>query len=718
MLLEDVISNFPIITADAVAIGYRPSDDRDWEIAWVNDGFCAMFRADHLEALGRHPNDIHHPDYLMDFLEHVEEMEAAGRTHLSIGSRCVCDDGAEFWASVSLFVIWDEEGNGRHCVLNIRDVNDLKDREQAAELALIENEQLLFKVEAAQTRLISALEATSDPFVIFDARDKLVIWNPAFDLSITDDPNVLKKGMKLVDVLRLGAENGRFPEAVGRVDDWLAERMKVWNSPDISDFLVNKNNRDYKVVVTRTKNGDRVLLQNDITEFLHQQNELKRYTESLEHSNQKFSYQAFHDELTGLGNRRYLNVKLEEMSDARRESGGEIATLHVDLDRFKHVNDTMGHAAGDHVLEVVSERLRAVLRSSDIVARTGGDEFVILIACKVESDEPERIADRVIDELARPVTFEGRPCDFGASVGIARTPLIETDELLTSSDIALYKAKTAGRGRVGIFDSSDLEQLHGVKNLASDIRLGLEDGAFRPAYWPEIDPETGRIMGLSVSALWHHPERGLLTPRDFLESADAIRLRSQIDKAVFDRAFVECQTALGEDDQHPDLSFSIGHGLFVDETFLHAIQAQNSPSDISLELTETTFLEDETVGFLRSVEDLRGAGAKLVVDAFGSGRGSVVALRRLSPDRIKIDHRLVESVAQSESAVQMVRSIATLAQTLNIGVTATGVDTDAQAHALVHSGCDRHQGDLYGGWMALEELTTFMEAQKTWSRSA
>jgi len=717
MLLEDVLSNFPIVTADAVAIGYRASDEVDWEIAWVNDAFCVMFKADHWDALGRHPDQIHHPDYLMDFNEHIAEMNAAERTHLTIGSRCICDDGTEFWASVSLFIIWDEDGDGRHCVLNIRDINDLKDREQAAELALIENEQLLFKVEAAQTRLISAIETSNDPFAIFDARNKLVIWNPAYALTLTDDLGDLKKGMKLESLLRLGVSNGRFPDADGKFEEWIEKSLKAWNDPDLNEFRVRANDRVYKVNLTHAVNGDRVLLQTDISELLSQQRELKRYAERLEHANQEFSHQAFHDELTGLGNRRYLNMKLEELTDARNSNGGEIATLHLDLDRFKQVNDTMGHAAGDHVLEIVSERLHRVLRKSDIVARTGGDEFVILISCNIDSQEPEIIGRRLIEEMAKPVTFKGRPCDFGVSVGIARTPLIETDELLTSSDIALYKAKTAGRGRVGIFDSSDLEQLRAVKNLGSDIKRGLENSEFVPVYSPEIDPTSGQVACLTVSAYWQHPERGLLATEDFIPSAEDIQMRGQIDKSIFDRAIKECLASF-KDGELRSLSFDIGHARFVDETIVDDIAAQKLPFAVSLELVETVFLEDETVAFLRSAEELRQIGAEFVVSSFGSGKGSVVALRRLSPKRLKIDRRLVESVAQSDSAWQMVQSIASMGQGMDIGVTASGVETEDQARALRGTGCDRQQGALYSAPMLLNDLVTYMSDRTHWTRSA
>ena len=713
MLLEDVISNFPIVTADAVAISYRPRDDAEWEFVWVNDAFCMMFHADQLDVLGRHPDTIHHPDYRSDFLEHVAEMKKAGRSYLTIGTRCACDDGDEFWASLSLFIIRDKEGEGRHCVFNIRDIDDLKDREQAAELALIENEQLLSRVEAAQTRLISAIETTGDPFAIFDGRGKLAIWNPAYAALISEDPNCLEKGMKFGKVLRMGAENGRFPDAKGQIDLWVSDTLDAWMDNRGVEHHLRTVDRTYRVVLTHAENGDRVLLMIDISELLEQQRELKIYAERLEHSNQEFSYQALHDELTGLGNRRYLNLKLEEWAAAREASGNEIAALHIDLDRFKQINDTMGHAAGDFVLEIVSERLHQILREKDVITRTGGDEFVALIACDIGSEVPKEVAERLVEEMAKPVTFEGRPCDFGASIGVAQTPLIQPDELLTSSDIALYKAKTAGRGCVGVFDSSDLEDLHAAKHLGDDIMRALEQGEFVPAFLPEVDPATGALVGFEALARWRHPERGLLLPSEFLDAADDLQILDQIDKAVFEATMNTCAQMFADAGWAPNLAFNLSHARLLEADLAESILHWNYPGEISLELVENVFLEDESIGFLRSLEDLRKAGVKLTVDDFGSGRASIVALRRLAPDRLKIDARLIEPIASSDTALQLVRSIFDLGRALKIDVIAEGVETQAQTRALCDIGFNRAQGYYFSQPMMQDELTDYIGQQKT-----
>ena len=704
MLLEDVLSNFPIVTADAVAIGYCPSDDVEWEIVWVNDAFCLMFHADQLDVLGRHPNTIHHPDYLADFVEHVEEMETEGRSYLTIGSRCRCDDGAEFWASISLFIVRDHQGGGRHCVLNIRDINDLKDREQAAELALIENEQLLSRVEAAQTRLITAIETTGDPFAIFDRRDKLVIWNPAYAETLSDDADCLTRGMKFGAVLRVGVENGRFPEAEDDPDAWIEATLSSWKDPSISEHRLSSDGREYKVVVTHAANGDRILLQIDITEFLEQERRLKSYAEQLEHSNQEFSYQALHDELTGLGNRRFLKLKLDELRKSRRKSGGEIAALHLDLDRFKQINDTMGHAVGDFVLGVVSDRLRDVLSSNDVISRTGGDEFVVLMTVEKDARDPVEIAERLVDDMSKPVTFDGRPCDFGASIGVASTPICEPENLLTSSDIALYKAKDAGRGCVGVFDEKDLEELLASDDLGDEIARGLENNEFVPAFLPIVHTRTGEVLGYEVLARWQHPTRGELLPAQFLEAADDIQVTDQIDKAVFTATMEACRKSFGNCDICPDLSFNICHARSMDADLASEISLWDYPGAISFEMDESILLEDESLGFTRSLNELRSAGVRIVVDNFGSGQASLVSLRRLAPSEIKVDPRLIEPIADKVPARQMVKSIVETGRALGIAVTAEGVETDGQAKALSEMECDRAQGFFFARPMSLKEF--------------
>jgi diguanylate cyclase (GGDEF)-like protein/PAS domain S-box-containing protein len=712
MLLEDVISNFPFVTTDAVAIGYQPSKADDWEFVWVNDAFCHLFNAEHLDALGRHPNTIHHPDYIEDFLEHEAEMVADGRTFMSISSRCRCDDGEEFWASISLFIVSDQASTGRHCVFNIRDINDLKDREQAAELALIENEHLLFEVEATQTRLLSAIETTTDPFAIYDVRDNLVIWNPGYASAYTGDPDGLSKGMKLEEVLHLSATNGFILEARGRVDAWVAETLASWNSAALPEFRLSMVEGEFKVVLTRTKNGDRVVLQLDISEFLEHQRQLKIYAADLEVSNEEYSHQALHDELTGLGNRRFLSLKLEDLCVSRQNSGGDIAALHVDLDRFKQVNDTMGHVAGDYVLEKFADCLRAVCGRDDIVARTGGDEFVMLVPCAPGSDRPNKVAADVVEMASKPFFFEGKRCNVGASVGIARTPLIAPDELLTSSDIALYKAKSAGRGSVGVFDSTDLIALQSAKNLADEIWSGILNEEFVAVFLPEIDSLTGAVVALEVLVRWQHPTRGVLLPDEFMQAAQDANLVAQIDAMILRQATTMATAVCADTDIRPMLSFNVSKARMYDDRLLNDVQSVTYDGALTFELTESIVQDEETIEIHRNLEGLRSAGVQLVVDDFGSGNVSILALRRLSPDRIKIDQRLVEPVCQSSSARQLVESIVSAARILKIGVSADGVETEDQVFALRQMGCDRLQGPFFSQPMTIEAAMCLLQSDQ------
>ncbi len=704
MLLDDVISNFPMLTGDAICVSYRGSLADQPKIVWVNDAFCSMFSVAEEMALGRHPSWIIHKSYAEDFTENVVEAAMAGEGGYSQDTLCVSEEGREFWTSILKSFIPDEESAGLHDVVVIRDINDLKNREQSAELALIENQSLLGAVEQAQTRLISALETTADPFAIYDRKDRLVIWNPAFSESVSDDADRLVRGMKLEEVLRVGLEFGRFPDAEGRSEEWIEERLEKWKNEARSEYLMTSRDREYRVIRSRTPSGDHVVLQVDISDFLDQQRELRGYAEKLESANQEISHQALHDELTGLGNRRYLKLKMDEFIAHRRREGDEVAALHVDLDRFKQINDTMGHAVGDHVLKVVADILRANLRSEDVVARIGGDEFVVLVRCHANSDHPEKLAERLIAAASEPVTFEGRPCRFGASIGIARTPLIDEEELLTSSDVALYRAKTSGRSQVAVFDNMDLVNLRARKRLGDDILQGLERDEFIAVYQPQIDPFTTEVLGFEALTRWLHPERGLLMPSEFAAAAAEVNAAKQIDSSVFRNAIAEFCAAFEEDVRPINLSFDTSHARLVDPELPSDIGQFSGAGQICLELSDAACFEDDSEATKTAYETLRNVGVLFEVDGFGTGPASFLALRRLKPERLKIDGRLVKPIDDCETSQQLLRSIIETGQALGIGVTACGVETREQVRVLCEFGCDRVQGPLFSRPLLLGEV--------------
>ncbi len=560
--------------------------------------------------------------------------------------------------------------------------------------------------EVSQDRLMSAINAYPDPFAIYDANQNLLIWNPAYARSMTDHPEDLQPGTNLKTILLEAARSGRIPAAMEHPEEW----VESYYSPELlapgtEDFEFS-GDQHFRMVRSRAENGEHVVLRLNITEVVRNRRAAEENARELEAANRAIMHKAYHDDLTGLGNRRHLAASFDDMIRQREASGGEIVALHIDLDRFKQINDTMGHAAGDKVLQDTSRRIRAAVRPEDIVARIGGDEFVILLHVPADSKRPETLARTLLDELARPTIFEGKECRFGASIGMARTPLSEKEELLTNSDVALFKAKRSGRGQLGIFDRSDLEDVRKNKTLADDILRAIEQEEFHPYYQPQVDAQTGEIVGLEALARWAHPTKGVLSPFAFLQVATDLNVLADIDRMIFERALEECGRFFRNSPAPPSLSFNVSANRVNAENF-QAIQRQiqNYPGQVCFELLETIFLEEESDQFLFQLDRLREIGIELEVDDFGSGRASVVALQRIGPDRLKIDRRLVSPIAECEKSLRLLRSIIEIGLALEIGVTAEGVETNEQADILTRLGCDRLQGYLFSMPLSFPELT-------------
>lgn len=565
--------------------------------------------------------------------------------------------------------------------------------------------------EAAQDRLISAIRAYPDPFAIYDADLRLVVWNPAYEESMAGKSGTLTAGASLKEILRGVAWSGRIPAAVGREEEWAEEYYSSphLTAPGIEDIEL-AGDQHHRVVRSRTEKGEFVILRLNFTEVVRQRRALEQNSAQLKKANQEITHMALHDDLTGLGNRRHLVQKFQELVTERERTGGEIAALHIDLDRFKTINDTMGHAAGDAVLLTIARRILRHIGPEDSVARIGGDEFVILMPIAGDSRRPEQLAETLLADLARPLLFEGKECRFGASVGLARTPLARPDQLLTTSDLALYKAKRQGRGRLGVFDHSDLEEVQRNKALADDVLRALDAGEFEPFYQPIVDARTGLTVAIETLARWRHPSKGVLLPGTFLPIATDLNVAADLDRQVFERAIAECQQAFGRWSRPPSLSFNVSEDRINPGT-METIRRQVAgySGQVSFELLETIFLEEQDDDFLERLDQLRKLGIAIEVDDFGSGRASVVALQRINPDRLKIDRRLAALVGSGSSGLRLLRSIIEIGHALELGVTAEGVETREQADILAGLGCDRLQGFYFARPMAFAELVRFLE---------
>lgn len=566
--------------------------------------------------------------------------------------------------------------------------------------------------EQAKERLLAALNAYPAPFVIYDADDCLVVCNDAYKESMSENPDDLKVGLHRTEVARIAIRAGKIVDAIGREELWMsAEHQEDEMLKPVQDLEL-PGDVHHRLLRSRVENGDLVILRIDTTELVRQRRMVEQNSRKLEKANAEITHMALHDELTGLGNRRFLAMRFEEIVQERTKRGGEIAALHIDLDRFKQINETMGHIAGDDVLLETSKRICRCLDSEDIVARIGGDEFFVLLHIVDDARRAENLASSLLTELSRPMLTHGKECRIGASIGLAQTPLVATENLLTNSDVALYKAKRQGRGRLEVFNQSDLDEVRRTKMLADDVLRGVDQAEFEPYYQPIVAAKSGKLVGIEVLARWRHPVRGILVPGEFLNVATDMSAAGKIDQQVFEHAIQECRHLPEICLESPSLSFNVSENRvnFADIENLRQ-QVQAYPGQVSFELLETIFLEEQDDAFLQRLDQLRELGIAIEVDDFGSGRASVVALQRINPDRLKIDHRLAALVTSGSSGLRLLRSIIEIAQALEMGVTAEGVETREQAEMLAKLGCDRLQGYFFARPMPYSELIRFMKSQ-------
>ena len=466
----------------------------------------------------------------------------------------------------------------------------------------------------------------------------------------------------------------------------------------------------------------------DVTEEVLRADDLRRANILTEARNAqlliakaRIEHTALHDSLTSLPNRRYLDQMLENRAQAAPESGQRTALLHIDLDRFKQINDTLGHAAGDAMLVHASKILRGNVRASDFIARVGGDEFVVL--CALRSDDPEKdagylaaLADRIIRQMREPVMFEGHECRFGVSVGIA----IESDDaadprrLLVNADIALYRAKSRGRNRHQFFNEALQAEIVTSKRVADEILTGLEQGQFIVHYQPQFDADTLDITGVEALVRWNHPAEGLLGPDSFLKVADELNVVSVIDRMVLEQAVGDLKLWERAGIAVPKVSVNVSARRLNDEELVDGLRRLDfRPGTIAFELVESIFLDgnDDVIG--RHVEMVKELGIDIEIDDFGTGYASIVSLLKLKPRRLKIDRQLVVPITGSSAQRHLVESIIDIGRSLGIGVIAEGVETMEHARLLRQLGCGGLQGYAFARPMAADDLAAFVRA-RTW----
>ena len=436
----------------------------------------------------------------------------------------------------------------------------------------------------------------------------------------------------------------------------------------------------------------------------------------LEQARAQMEHNSLHDSLTGLPNRRYLDRVLLAK---RTEIGMPQALLHVDLDRFKQINDTLGHAAGDAMLAHAADILKGSIRKDDFLARTGGDEFVIVLTNPVKTAELEKLAARILTQMRKPVLFEGHECRFGASVGIASASGSDKARrrLLINADIALYRAKESGRNCFQFFTDNLEAEVVRNKCMADDILNGLERQEFLPFFQPQFDARTLDIVGVEALARWEHPTEGLLSPDAFLGIAGELNVVPIIDRLILEQALWQATRWKANGLDIPKVSVNVSAGRLHDAGLIESLDGLAiEPGTLSFELLESIFLDDTDKTVATNIERLKTLGIDIEIDDFGTGYASIVSLLQLNPRRLKIDRCLVMPIVKSKKQRQLVASIIDIGHSLGIEVTAEGVETMEHARILKTLGCNTLQGYAFATPLSAADLMEFV-GENRWRKT-
>jgi diguanylate cyclase (GGDEF)-like protein/PAS domain S-box-containing protein len=427
----------------------------------------------------------------------------------------------------------------------------------------------------------------------------------------------------------------------------------------------------------------------------------------------RLAFMAQHDGLTALPNRIMLRQRLDESLALTRRSGEKVAVLFVDLDGFKGINDTLGHAVGDKLLKCVTKRLRSSVREEDAVARLGSDEFAIVQAGAGRPEDVAVLAKRLIDAIGEPYRLDGHTVLSSASIGIAMAPGDgdDAEKLLKNADMALSRAKSEGHATFSFFEAEMDARAQSRRLIEIDLRAAIEADALVPHYQPLIDLRSGRITGAEALVRWPHPVRGMISPAEFIPVAEENGLINVIGALMLRRACTDAARWPSEVSVAVNLSplqFRTGNLLSIAMDALR--QSGLPPKRLQLEITETLLLE-KSDQVLATLHALRALGVRISMDDFGTGYSSLSYLRSFPFDKIKIDRSFVRDLDSNRDAQAIMRAIISLGTGLGVTITAEGVETEAELSYLRAEGCHEGQGFLFSRARPNAEIARLLAAQ-------
>jgi diguanylate cyclase (GGDEF)-like protein len=536
------------------------------------------------------------------------------------------------------------------------------------------------EVSAQNVRFNTALNNMSQGLIMFDQTERLVVCNQRYRDMYELSPEIVKPGCSFRELLAHRRETGNLH---GDLDANHARIMAGLAQGSITNFNVTTAaGREMSVAARPMAGGGWVATHEDITE--------RRRSEA------KIAYMARHDGLTDLPNRVLFHELLNEALTAAGRAQ-KLAVFCLDVDRFKGVNDTLGHPVGDALLKAAADRLRACLRATDTIARLGGDEFAIVQVGAAQPEDATTLAARLIEAVSAPYDLDGHQVVVGLSIGIAIAPDdgTDADQLLKNADMALYRAKADGRGVYRFFEPEMDSRMQARRRLELDLRKAIVTGEFELFYQPLVDIHSEQVRGFEALIRWRHPERGIVSPAEFIPLAEETGLIVPIGDWVLRQA---CRDAAGWP-ADVKVAVNLSPVQFKSANLVAAVtdalaRSRLPPRRLELEITESVLMHDSETT-LAMLHQLRNLGVKISMDDFGTGYSSLGYLRKFPFDKIKIDRSFIHDMTDRDDSLAIVRAVAAMGTSLGMVTTAEGVETLEQLERLRKEGCNEVQGYFF-----------------------